>query len=273
MSEINSNKINNHSITSLPKDEDSKIQQTLITPVIKPLINDKENTTKTLIPTHLAFLKFTFMTTYIILLTTATITIIEALRTPIPFIRHVLNLETAISVIAGYFYSVFVSKFDRFEENHIAIDWQDIIKTRYIDWSITTPLMLITLCLVLGENSVPSRLIHLSTILMIVLLNYFMLFIGYLGEISMMNKFTACIMGFIPFFAMFSIIFYRFVGFKARLSSYLLYGFYLIIWSMYGVVYLFSEEVKNICMNVLDLFAKCFIGLGLWAYYTKIIVL
>jgi hypothetical protein len=35
---------------------------------------------------------------------------------------------------------------------------------------------------------------------------------------------------------------------------------------------MFNEEAKNIAMNILDLIAKCFIGLGLWAYYTKIIV-
>ena len=42
---------------------------------------------------------FSFMITYIILLTTGTITFIEALRTNSPQIRHIFNLETAISVI------------------------------------------------------------------------------------------------------------------------------------------------------------------------------
>lgn len=271
MSEIGSNKINNNSVTSLPKD-DKKISQTLITPVIKPLINDKENTGKELKPQDLGFLKITFMITYILLLTTATITIIEALRTPNPYVRHVLNLETAISVIAGYFYSVFVAKFDKFEENHIAIDWQEVIKTRYIDWCITTPLMLITLCLVLGENTIPRRVIHFATILVIILLNYSMLFVGYLGETNILEKWTASALGFVPFFAMFFIIFYRFVGFGARSSSLIIFGFYFIVWSMYGLVYLFNDESKNIAMNILDLISKCFIGLGLWGYYTKIIV-
>jgi hypothetical protein len=34
-----------------------------------------------------------------------------------------------------------------------------------------------------------------------------------------------------------------------------------------------NEEYKNIVMNVLDCIAKCFVGLGLWAYFTKLIVL
>ena len=37
------------------------------------------------------------------------------------------------------------------------------------------------------------------------------------------------------------------------------------------IVYMLTEEYKNIAMNILDLTAKCFVGLGLWAYFTKII--
>ena len=37
--------------------------------------------------------KFSFMITYTLLLTTATITFIEAMRTTNPNVRHVLNLE------------------------------------------------------------------------------------------------------------------------------------------------------------------------------------
>ena len=36
--------------------------------------------------------------------------------------------------------------------------------------------------------------------------------------------------------------------------------------------YMLNEEYKNISMNILDFIAKCFIGLGLWAYYTKVLV-
>ena len=243
------------------------------TSIISPVLP-----TTTTIPTEvsihdLGILKFTFICTYIILLTTATITIIEALRTKIPYIRHVLNLETAISLIAGYFYSIFVLKIEKYEENHVSIDWKEISKTRYIDWSITTPLMLITLCLVLGKQAIPSRVIHVPTILSIIGLNYIMLMIGYMGEINIIPKWIASTIGFLPFFGMYYLIFQYFVGWKAPSCCYILYGIYFIIWSMYGIVYLFNEENKNICMNILDLFAKCFIGLGLWAQYTKVIVI
>ena len=34
-----------------------------------------------------------------------------------------------------------------------------------------------------------------------------------------------------------------------------------------------DDMYKNIGMNILDCFAKCLFGLGLWAYFSKIIVL
>jgi len=209
---------------------------------------------------------FSFYVTYILLLTTATITFIEAIRTQNPTIRHVLNLETCISLVAGYFYSMFVAKIDK-KEN---IDWNEITKTRYIDWCITTPLMLLTLCIVLGNNI--KKPVYFSTFLSIVILNYIMLYIGYLGEQQQIERIYASIFGFIPFFGMFYIIFSRFVQPKFRIDNYVLYGIYLFVWSLYGIVYLFQEETKNMITNILDLIAKCFIGISLWAYYTKIFV-
>jgi len=70
---------------------------------------------------------------------------------------------------------------------------------------------------------------------------------------------------------MFTIIFTQFVLPKYSVANYILFGLYLFIWSMYGVVYMFGESYKNIAMNILDLTAKCLVGLGLWAYYTKIL--
>jgi len=222
-------------------------------------------------PTVQYYVKFSFTLTYILLMTTATITFIEALRTPIPAVRHVLNLETCISVVAGYFYSIFTGKIEEFSQKNIEIDWAEITKTRYIDWSITTPMMLLALCLVLGQNiKVPVKI---SIIGVIVLLNYLMLYIGYLGETKVLTRWTAMIGGFVPFFAMFALIYHRFVRPKFDLANRYLFGAYLLVWSLYGLVYLLDENYKNITMNVLDFSAKCLIGLSLWAYYTKVIVL
>jgi len=214
-------------------------------------------------------IKFSFTITYILLLTTGTITFIEAIRTNNPIIRHVLNLETCISIIAGYFYSIFITKIDESEKNNTELNWKNITETRYIDWSITTPLMLLTLCIVLSYNS--KTIIHIPIMITIIILNYLMILAGYFGEITYIDKTTANIIGFIPFFSMFYIIYYYFIKPKPTRDNYLIFGVYLTIWSMYGIVYMFEEINKNIFMNFLDLTAKCLVGLGLWVYYTKIV--
>jgi len=215
------------------------------------------------------YVKFSFTITYILLLTTATITFIEAIRTPYPVVRHVLNLETCISVVAGYFYSVFVSQIDKYSAEGIDIDWAEITKTRYIDWSITTPMMLLALCVVLSNTI--GKTVSFSIIASIVALNYAMLYIGYLGETNKLSRLAAMIGGFLPFIAMFGLIYYNYVFSKYSLANLVLFGIYLVVWSCYGFVYMLSESYKNIAMNILDLTAKCMIGLGLWVYYTHIV--
>ena len=202
----------------------------------------------------------TFHLTYVLLLTTATITIIEALRTKTPMVRHILNLETCISIVAGYFYSVFLEKIKG------PYTFPELNKIRYLDWAITTPMMLLALCLALVYNV--GKTLSLSLILTIVTLNYLMLAVGYLGEIKYIPRLQASIIGFIPFFVMFWLI-YSLVG--NSFANKVIVGAYFVVWSMYGVVYLLDEELKQISINILDLIAKCFIGIGLWAYYTHIL--
>jgi len=217
------------------------------------------------------YVKFSFSITYIFLLTTATITFIEAIRTEYPKIRHILNLETAISLIGGYFYSVFLEKISTYDKLDKVIDWADITSTRYIDWSMTTPLMLIALCLALSHKI--GKDIKIEVISFIVILNILMLYLGYLGEVKSMNRYTACFFGFIAFFTMFYLIFSNFVLPKYDLGNYILFSIFTTVWTLYGVVYLLNEEYKNIAMNILDCISKCCIGLGLWAYLAKVIVL
>ena len=202
----------------------------------------------------------TFHLTYVVLLTTGTITFIEALRTADPMVRHILNLETCISIIAAYFYSVFLEKIKG------PYTWPEITKIRYLDWSITTPIMLLALCLAMTYNV--GKHLHLSLILTVVCLNYLMLGVGYLGETQRLPRIEASIIGVIPFFFMFWLI-YGLID--KSVANKILFWLYFVVWSMYGVVYPLDDETKQILTNVLDLIAKCFIGLGLWAYYTHII--
>jgi bacteriorhodopsin len=217
------------------------------------------------------YVKASFMITYILLLTTATITFVEAMRTKVPEVRHVLNLETCISIVAGYFYSIFITQIEGYGKEDKPIDWTDITKTRYIDWSITTPLMLLTLCIVLGHQI--GKKVDFFVIMFVLLLNYIMLFIGFLGETKVLNMWVASFIGFIPFAGMFYLVYKNYVKPKYNLSGSVLFSIYLIVWGLYGLAYLLPEQYKNISMNVLDCISKCLIGLGLWGYYSHTVVL
>jgi bacteriorhodopsin len=215
--------------------------------------------------------KGTFAITYILLITTGTITFIEALRDrALTYTSHVMNLETAISIIAGYFYTLFMSEITRSEDTRTPLNWDKINTYRYVDWSITTPIMLLVLCMFLANNA--KTTINVFTYFSIVILNYIMLTFGYLGEANITSRVTSLIGGFIAFFLMFAIIYTKFIMPKWSMPNNLLFGLYFVVWSLYGVVYMFDTQLKNALTNILDLISKCFVGLGLWAYYSKIIV-
>ena len=212
--------------------------------------------------------QYSFMVSYILLLTTGTICFIEAMRTKVPMIRHIFNLETCVSVVAAYFYYLFIEKIKEYESEKKPINWEEMTEIRYLDWAITTPLMLIVLCAALGYNI--KKTVHITTISLIVILNYIMLYFGYLGETSM-DKVTAAGLSFVAFFAMYYVIFNHYIKPKYNVPNNIFYGLYLFVWTFYGVVYFLEEETKNLFFNALDVFSKTLIGIGLWFYYTKII--
>lgn len=210
--------------------------------------------------------KLSFYITYAFLLTTATITFIEAMRTKIPMIRHILNLETTISVVAAFFYTQFMEKI-----NKPNVDYKDINLNRYADWAITTPIMLLVLCMALGYNV--NKITKFSTYLIVLILNYGMLGSGYMGEISKVNKATSTMVGFGFFGLLYWTIYKNFVKGYKSFDNRLLFWSFVVLWSLYGVVYWFDDKNKNISFNILDLFAKCFVGIFFWAYFTKSISL
>ena len=209
--------------------------------------------------------KNTFYATYVFLLTTATITFIEAMRTKDPGIRHILNLETCISVVAAFFYSKFVENMEKEPET----DYEKINKMRYTDWAITTPIMLLVLVLAFLYNTNQGSL-AISQYVIILLLNYGMLGLGYMGEIGVMSKLVANGFGFAFFAGLFGYLYNNFVAKQYNFDNMLLFMVFFILWALYGVVYFFDEVNKNVSFNILDLFSKCFVGIFFWAYFTKI---
>jgi len=212
------------------------------------------------------WMKISFYFTYVLLLTTGSITLIEALSTPSPAIRHIMNLETCISIIAGYFYSQFTAMLTG------NVDYAAINRMRYTDWSITTPLMLLVIMISLSYNNTKHASVSIKTYIAAILLNFGMLYSGYLGDTNTITKKTGCIIGFVFFALLFALIYFQFVKGSSQSFNFLLFGIYFIVWSIYGIVYVMDDETKNTVYNILDLIAKCFVGIGLWLYFTKIVV-
>ena len=226
---------------------------------------------------------YSFYITCSFLVTTGTITFIEALRTDIVAMRHILNLETCISIVAAYFYGKFITTLDPLKDEIITnsnkIDKEELNKlekkintTRYVDWMITTPIMLLVLVLALQYNSKKTGIVF-SDYLLILLFNYGMLGTGYLGELNILNKLIANIIGFVYFGLLYGFIYYKYLLNTKNGNNYnnkVLYLSFFILWALYGVFYLMKESIKNTGYNILDLFSKCFVGIYFWSYSSNI---
>lgn len=223
-----------------------------------------------MIPLTFAAVKNTFFITYVLLLTTGSITFIEALTTKNPMIRHILNLETVVSIIASFFYSQFVSRYiNSAGVTEQTVNYEELTKARYLDWTITTPFMLLALCLVLAYNK--KNTLTFTTFMIILFLDYGMLLTGYLGEIKVLSKNLAYIISTVFFLVLFAYIYLQFVAGEKDYDNYVIFSIYFIIWSFYGFNYYSNNIDKNVRYNILDLTAKCFIGIFLWIYLVKII--
>ena len=93
-----------------------------------------------------------------------------------------------------------------------------------------------------------------------------MLYLGYAGE-TIKNNNMYFYGSFFAFILMYGIIFYLYVKPRYNTFNYSLYFFFLIVWSIYGIVYKLDIRNKNIAYNILDLISKCFVGIGLWVYF------
>ena len=216
------------------------------------------------------YVKASFMITYILLLTTGTVTFTESLRTSNVQNRHMLNLQTCISVVSGYFYSLYLNQIDSSEKENSPIEWTYIMKTRYIDWAITTPVMLIVLCSVLA--TIANKKLLFSTMSSVIILNYIILIFGFVGEMGSLNKYIANLFSMSAFGMMFYMIYKNFIDIN-KLDSIVVYGFYFLVWAGYRISYMLDNTYKNIGFNVLDFVSKTLFGLGLWLYYSKLVTL
>lgn len=193
-------------------------------------------------------------------------------------LKQLLILELIVQIVEGAFYIWLAFSFHKV---------QNVTPYRYYDWYITTPTMLISFSVYLiylknkealkdkntkELDSSDHEILHdedfftivkknAKTITYILILNAMMLTFGLLNEYHILNKYLAVFLGFIPFFALFYLIYENYAKYTEK--GIVLFKYFSFIWSLYGVAALMSYHWKNVFYNILDLFAKNFFGLYL----------
>ena len=178
-------------------------------------------------------------------------------------LRELLIMEVSVQGVEFSFYVWMITKFNSIK---------NITPFRYYDWVITTPTMLITFMFYLmflrdQEKGVKSESFfteiknHWKLILQVSILNWLMLLAGYLGEKGVFSYLATTVVGFVPFFLMFYLIYKNFAT-QSSLGQ-KIFWYFSGIWAIYGVAALLSYKVKNSMYNILDLFAKNFFGIFL----------
>jgi hypothetical protein len=179
-------------------------------------------------------------------------------------LQQILIMELIVQIIEGIFYVWLALNI-----SSVA----NITPHRYYDWYLTTPTMLVELCIYLVYLNNEERNIettdsffkiiydNMNVLLSILFLNFLMLTSGYLTEIKKISQVSGVLLGFIPFFIFFYLIYHYFARFSLFGTE--IFFYFLIVWSLYGVAALMSYRLKNITYNILDLFAKNFFGLYL----------
>jgi bacteriorhodopsin len=181
-------------------------------------------------------------------------------------IKELLYLELLVQTIEGLFYIWLVYNFDSVA---------NVTPKRYIDWFITTPTMLVTLIFYLiylgyRESNVDTTNLEFfnlvndnsSALSKILLLNWSMLFFGYLGEMKILSTVSGVLLGFVPFLMYYYAIYEKYAV-KSGDKGVKLFWYFFFFWSLYGVVALLPYNLKNSLYNILDLFAKNFFGIFL----------
>jgi hypothetical protein len=180
-------------------------------------------------------------------------------------LKHLLIMELIVQIIEGIFYTWLALNISSVT---------NITPHRYYDWYLTTPTMLITLCIYLvylknDEQNIETTdsLIkifydNLNVFIPILFLNFLMLTSGYLTEIKKLAQIPGVLFGFLPFLLYFYLI-YEYFAKYTTMEGFYLFIFFFCVWFMYGIAALMNYKTKNIMYNILDLFAKNFFGLYL----------
>jgi bacteriorhodopsin len=212
---------------------------------------------------------FTFFTAYIALAGTTVITFLGALGDykfdHTRYIKYSLVTETCVNIIAGLTYSYIMMLLDG-----KGLKLNKVTPIRYIDWALTTPLLIISFVLYLTyydnekDPQNKDKKPNFAPLGYIIPLNFIMLFFGFLGETGRMDKMKALYLGFAAYAGMFAGIYEEYIKHSKYDGADTIYAVFTFVWFLYGVAYLLDTVAKNIVYNFLDVISKAGFGILIW---------
>jgi len=211
-----------------------------------------------------------------------------------PLLTVVVTLELIVQVVELLWYGI-VGSLYYFGMLSIGVRY------RYYDWVVTTPVGLIGLIIFIwflecqsATTDILSDGSRITAIVVIVIFDWLMLFVGYVYEAELdlrntLNELVSCVpfgqprnsdrysiyqvrglfLGWIPFVGIFIPMFVALAA--ASQSDSIAWGWFTIVftfvtWALYGVVAIYwrrpeDAPMKNTCYNLLDIVSKNIVGL------------
>ena len=188
------------------------------------------------------------------------------LRSEDKVLQDILILEAIVQFIESLFYIWVILALHNLNK---------VTPRRYIDWTFSTPIMLITTIVFMKYKELKEKGYDSTfriwdffksdkeNIKKIILYNGLMLLCGFLGEAGILDKRIGIPVGFIFFYLSFNLIYKEYAQKTKEGSN--LFKFLLVVWGLYGVAAMTNLDTKNVSYNMLDIVSKNFYGL--YIYY------
>ena len=202
---------------------------------------------------------------HIWMLFTIIVCVFTAFVIKIPLDRNIIILEALISTISATIYYFLDKKIETNIKNNEEIDWKGMAILRYRGWTFSTPLMILGFLLFLSSTT--KIALTFSTAFSCILLDEIMIFIGYLGELDIINRNLALITGFIPLILIYGIMYQVFLRNNFIFINYVMFLFFILFWSLYGIGYVWELGARNYLYNWLDLLSKSGFGFIFAVYF------
>jgi bacteriorhodopsin len=173
-----------------------------------------------------------------------------------PELQTILTLELSSQIVEFLWYLVVVCR-----------DREIRTWTRYLDWVLSTPVMLVSTALFfrMRSDEDDTSVLSEAALWLCLVFNWFMLAFGFVLET--VPGFPAIVglgMGGVAFVGSFTML-ARLVDTQDSLSVWLfacMYG----VWALYGVAAALPDVPKNVSYNALDVVSKNFYGVFLFVY-------